>query len=297
MLLQTLKLLNFFTMAGFLTNLLGRLGIKQGEPVDWDELEATLWQADLGSGVVASVMTQLREKKATLDAVTVLEATREVVGALLSERAIPLQPNAQGPVVIFLVGANGTGKTTSAAKLAHYLKKQGHAVLLAAADTFRAAAIGQLQSWGERLGIEVVASQYGADPAALCHDAFMKAQRLRADFLICDTAGRLANKSNLMQELAKVKRTVAKLDGAAPHHVLFVTDTTTGSNAVMQAKEFHAAIGLTGLILTKMDGAGKGGVAVAIAREIEVMPLFLGSGEGVEDLALFERDDFLKHLI
>ncbi len=282
---------------GFLTNLLGRLGIKQGEPVDWDELEATLWQADLGSGVVASVMTQLREKKGTFDASTVLDTTREVIGTLLPERAVPLTPHSQGPVVIFLVGANGTGKTTSAAKLAHYLKQKGHSILLAAADTFRAAAIGQLQAWGDRLGVEVVASQYGADPAALCHDAFMKAQRLQADFLICDTAGRLANKSNLMQELAKIKRTVAKLDSSAPHHVLFVTDTTMGTNAVVQAKEFHTAIGLTGLILTKIDGTGKGGAAVSIAREIGVKPLFLGNGEAIEDFALFQREVFLKHLI
>lgn len=282
---------------GFLTNLLGRLRIKQGEPVDWDELEATLWQADLGSGVVASVMTQLREKKGTFDAATVLEATRKVVGDLLPERVAPLEPNGKSPVVIFLVGANGTGKTTSAAKIAHHLQQQGHSIVLAAADTFRAAAIGQLQTWGERLGIEVVASQYGADPAALCHDALVKAQRLHADFLICDTAGRLANKSNLMQELAKIKRTVAKLDSSAPHHIFLVTDTTTGSNAVTQAKEFHAAVGLTGLVLTKMDGTGKGGVAVAIAREIGVMPLFLGSGEGINDITLFEQEKFLKHLI
>ncbi len=282
---------------GFLTNLLNKFGFQQGAPVDWDELEATLWQADLGSGVVASMMTQLREQKGTFDASTVLKAAREVLGTLLPEQAVPLSPRSEGPVVIFLVGANGTGKTTSAAKLAHYLKKQGHSVLLAAADTFRAAAIGQLQLWGERLGIEVVASQYGADPAALCHDAFMKAQRLHSDFLICDTAGRLANKSNLMQELAKVKRAVAKLDASAPHQILFVTDTTTGSNAVIQAKEFHSAIKLTGVILTKMDGVGKGGVAVAIAREIEVMPLFLGCGEGIEDFTLFEREAFLENVL
>lgn len=282
---------------GLLTNLLGHLGIKQGEPVDWDELEATLWQADLGSGVVASVITQLREKKGTFDATTVLETAREVIGSLLIKSAPLFERSEKGPVVIFLVGANGTGKTTTAAKLAHFLKSRGNSVLLAAGDTFRAAAIGQLQSWGERLGIEVVATQYGADPAALCHDAFMKAQRLHADFLICDTAGRLANKSNLMQELQKMKRTIAKLDPAAPHHIFFVTDTTTGSNAAVQAKEFHSAINLTGLILTKMDGAGKGGVAVAIAREIGIMPLFLGSGESIDDLTPFEREAFLKHLL
>ena len=284
-------------MAGFLTNLLGRLGINKGEPVDWEELEATLWQSDLGSGAVASIMTMLQEKKGELDAATVLQAARAVIGTLLPERAIPLQPSPTGPVVIFLVGVNGTGKTTSAAKLAYYLKNQGHSVLLAAADTFRAAAIEQLTSWGDRLGIEVIKSHYGADAAALCHDALTKAQRLQTDFLICDTAGRLANKSNLMQELAKVKRIVSKLDPNAPHHILLVIDTTTGSNAAIQAKEFHDAVGLTGLIVTKMDGAGKGGVVVAIAREIGVMPLFLGSGEQVTDFAPFERTAFLERLI
>jgi len=284
-------------MAGFLTNLLGRLGLQQGEPVDWDDLEATLWQTDLGSGAVASIMMMLQEKKSSLDAATILQATRDVIGTLLPEKAPLLEPSSTGPVVLFLVGVNGSGKTTSAAKLAYYLKNQGHSVLLAAADTFRAAAIEQLTSWGDRLGVDVVKSHYGADAAALCHDALTKAQRLNVDFLICDTAGRLANKSNLMQELEKVKRSVAKLDPTAPHHTLLVIDTTTGGNAAIQAKEFNDAVDLTGLIVTKMDGAGKGGVVVAIAREIGVMPLFLGSGEQVTDFAPYERTAFLERLI
>jgi fused signal recognition particle receptor len=282
---------------GFLTSLLGRLGIATGKPVDWDELEAALYQADLGSGTVASIMTLLHEKKGSLDAATIAQAARDEIGNFFSQHAACIIPRSDGPVIIFLVGVNGTGKTTSAAKLAHYLKNQGHSVLLAAADTFRAAAIEQLSSWGEQLGIEVVKSQYGADAAALCHDAFSKALRLRSDFLICDTAGRLHTKSNLMEELAKVKRTVAKLDPTAPHHILLVVDTTTGTNAVQQAKEFHAAVKLTGLIITKMDGAGKGGVAVAIAREIGITPLFLGSGEAATDFAPFDREEFLERLI
>ncbi|MFZ4116575.1 MAG: signal recognition particle-docking protein FtsY [Chthoniobacterales bacterium] len=282
---------------GFLTSLLGRIGISTGKPVDWDELEAALYQADLGSGTVASIMTLLHEKKGSLDASTITQAARDEIGNFLPAQIPPIIPNSNGPVVIFLVGVNGTGKTTSAAKLAHYLKNQGYSVLLAAADTFRAAAIEQLSSWGEHLGIEVVKSQYGAVAAALCHDAFSKALRLRSDFLICDTAGRLHTKSNLMEELVKVKRTVAKLDPTAPHHMLLVVDTTTGTNAVQQAKEFHAAVQLTGLIITKMDGAGKGGVAVAIAREIGVIPLFIGSGEQVTDFEAFQCEEFLEGLV
>lgn len=284
-------------MAGFLTSLLGKLGLSNREPVDWDELEATLWQADLGSGTTSSIMTMLQEQKGSVDASSIMEAAHTTIASLLPKEAPSLVPSPKGPVVIFLVGVNGTGKTTSAAKLAYYLKHQGHSVLLAAADTFRAAAIEQLTTWGERLGIEVVKSHHGADAAALCHDALMKAQRLQIDFLICDTAGRLHTKSNLMQELSKIKRSVAKVDETAPHHVLLVVDTSTGSNAVAQAKEFHHAVGLTGLILTKVDGAGRGGVAVAIAREIGIAPLFLGTGEQLPDFELFEQKKFLERLV
>ncbi|MCF7729243.1 MAG: signal recognition particle-docking protein FtsY [Chthoniobacterales bacterium] len=282
---------------GFLTSLLGHFRIGTGESVDWDQLEATLFQADLGSGTVASIMRLLREKKQNLDADTITQATRQEIGHFLPEKTTPLVTTNTRPIVIFLVGVNGTGKTTSAAKLAYFLKNQGHSVLLAAADTFRAAAIEQLSSWGQRLGVEVVKSQYGGDPAALCHDALAKAIRLQTDYLICDTAGRLHTKSNLMEELAKIKRTVRKLDPEAPHHVLLVVDTTTGSNAVVQAKEFHSAVTLTGLIITKIDGSGKGGVAVSIAREIGITPLFLGTGEGISDFEPFERNRFLERFL
>jgi fused signal recognition particle receptor len=282
---------------GFLTSLLGHFRIGTGEPVDWDQLEATLFQADLGSGTVASIMTLLREKKQNLDADTITQATRQEIGHFLPEKTTSLVITNKKPIVIFLVGVNGTGKTTSAAKLAYFLKNQGSSVLLAAADTFRAAAIEQLSSWGERLGIDVVKSQYGGDAAALCHDALAKAIRLQSDYLICDTAGRLHTKSNLMEELAKIKRTVKKLDPAAPHHVLLVVDTTTGSNAVIQAKEFHSAVTLTGLIITKIDGSGKGGVAVSIAREIGITPLFLGTGEQITDFEPFERNRFLERFL
>ena len=283
-------------MAGWLQGVLGRItGAHQA--VDWEEVEAALWQSDLGAPTATAILESLREKGLSLHSKNVLAEARAEAAKYLPEKGVDLTPSPDGPVVILMVGVNGTGKTTSSAKLAALLKSRGQSVLLCAADTFRAAAVEQLKSWGDRLGVEVVSSEYGADPAALCHDALAKAKRLKSDFLICDTAGRLHTKSNLMQELAKVKRSLGKLDPTAPHEVFLVADTTTGSNAVVQAKEFHAATPLTGLILTKLDGSGKGGVAVAIARETGVPPRFVGTGEGAGDLALFDRASFLERML
>ena len=283
-------------MAGWLQGVLGRI-TGAHEAVDWEEVEAALWQSDLGAPTATAILETLRSKGLSLHSENVLAAAREEAAKYLPEKGADLTPSRDGPVVILMVGINGTGKTTSSAKLAAFLKSRGHSLLLCAADTFRAAAVEQLKAWGDKLGVEVVSSEYGADPAALCHDAFAKAKRLKADFLICDTAGRLHTKSNLMQELAKVKRSLGKIDPSAPHEVFLVADTTTGSNAVVQAKEFHAATPLTGLILTKLDGSGKGGVAVAIARETGIPPRFVGTGEGAGDFALFDRTSFLERML
>ena len=286
-------------MAGWLKGVLGRI-TGNHQSVDWEEVEAALWQSDLGVPTATAILDALRIKGLALHAENVLAAAREEAAKHLPEKGndlIPSPPGTDGTIVILMVGVNGTGKTTSSAKLAALLKSRGQSVLLCAADTFRAAAVEQLKSWGDRLGIEVISSTYGSDPAALCHDALMKAKRLKSNFLICDTAGRLQTKSNLMQELSKVKRSLAKIDPAAPHEIFLVADATTGSNAVVQAKEFHAATGITGLLLTKLDGSGKGGVAVAIARETGIQPRFVGTGEGAGDLALFDRASFLDRML
>ena len=283
-------------MAGWLKGILGRI-TGAHDAVDWEEVEAALWQSDLGAPTATAILKSLKDQGLALHADNVLAAARAEAAKHLPEKAADLTPSKDGPVVILMVGVNGTGKTTSSAKLASLLKSRGHSVLLCAADTFRAAAVEQLKSWGDKLGLEVVSSEYGADPAALCHDSLAKAKLLKSDFLICDTAGRLHTKSNLMQELAKVCRSLGKLDASAPHEVFLVADTTTGSNAVVQAREFHAATPLTGLILTKLDGSGKGGVAVAIARETGIPPRFVGTGEGASDLALFDRAAFLERML
>jgi fused signal recognition particle receptor len=245
----------------------------------------------------------------------VVKVVREEIARILPANSPPIAPEPGKPKVILLVGVNGTGKTTSTAKLACYLKGRGgspeptagdwgqsplpirHTVLLAAADTFRAAAIEQLGIWAERLGVEMIRGQYNADPAALCYEAYQAAVKRQIDFLLCDTAGRMHTKMNLMAELQKVKRTLAKHDPDAPHETLLVVDATTGSNALSQAREFQNAIGLTGLIVTKLDGSGKGGIVVAIQNELGIPTRFVGTGEELDDFAPFDGSKFVAEML
>jgi len=266
-------------------------------PVDWDDLEESLIRADLGLPMTQSILEALRALGPQVTAETATSITRRMILEILPPSHPPLRPLPNKPKAILVVGVNGTGKTTSSAKLAHFLKSQRHSVVLVAADTFRAAAIEQLVVWGERLGIEVLRSQYQGDSAALCYDAWTSAQSRNIEFVICDTAGRLHTKDNLMKELAKVARTLGKHDAHAPHEKWLVVDATTGSNALVQAREFHHAIGLTGIVLTKLDGSGKGGIAVAIQKELGIPTRYIGTGEKAEDFAIFDPEHFVSGIL
>ncbi|CAN5601682.1 signal recognition particle-docking protein FtsY [soil metagenome] len=270
-----------------------------GKPVDWDELEEALIRADLGVPMSMRIIESLQERatRQTITSNDISEVAREEIARVLPIAPPPIRPLPAGPKVILIVGVNGTGKTTSTAKLAQYFKSRRHTVLLVAADTFRAAAIEQLGVWAERIGVEMIRGQYNADPAALCYDAYQAADRQDIEFLLCDTAGRLHTKINLMGELEKVKRSIAKHDPKAPHEVLLVVDATTGSNALAQAKEFHQAVGLTGLIVTKLDGSGKGGVVIAIQNELGIPTRFVGTGEKLEDLEPFDGHEFIAKMV
>jgi len=270
-----------------------------GKPVDWDEVEESLIRADLGVPMAIRIIEELHkiETYRTVTAADVSEIARDEVLRVLPKTTKPLEALPDRPGVVLVVGVNGTGKTTSTAKLAHYLKARRHSVLLAAADTFRAAAIEQLGIWAERIGVEMIRGQYNADPAALCYEAYVAAQKRNAQFLICDTAGRLHTKTNLMGELTKVRRSLAKHDETAPHETLLVVDATTGSNAVAQAREFHQAIGLTGLVVTKLDGSGKGGIVVAIQEELGIPTRFIGTGEKLNDFAPFDPREFVAEMV
>ena len=290
-----------------------------GKPIDWDELEHALIRADLGVPLATRIINKLQEREAwsLLGISDVIKVARDEISEILPQKNEPIEPVSGKPTVVLIVGVNGTGKTTSTAKLAHYLqvgavdgaspaRTRPPRVLLAAADTFRAAAIEQLEIWATRLGVEMVKGEYNADPAALCYDAYQKAASAKIDFLLCDTAGRLHTKTNLMAELQKIKRALAKIDSplanagparTAPQEILLVVDATTGGNALSQAREFHQALGLTGLIVTKLDGSGKGGIVVAIQDELKISTRFVGTGERIDDFAPFDARKFVTEML
>ncbi len=266
-------------------------------PIDWDELEETLIAGDLGLKTTLEIVDDLQARKREINADDVTGALREHILEILPESNPALEPSPDGPRVVLVAGVNGTGKTTSTAKLAAHLKDRGHSVLLAAADTFRAAAIEQLEVWAGRLEIDIIKGQYKADPSAVCFDAYESATRRGVDFLLCDTAGRLHTRHNLMEELKKMRRTLAKRDPGAPHESLLVVDATTGSNALNQAREFHQALDLTGLVVTKLDGSGKGGIIVAIQKDLGIPARFIGTGEKVDDFQPFDREKFVDEIL
>jgi fused signal recognition particle receptor len=258
-----------------------------------DELEAALIAADLGVATATAIVERVREA-GNPDVIAIARAEIERELSCGGSRSIATA--AQPPTVILIAGVNGTGKTTTTAKLAHWLKGQGNTVLLAACDTFRAAAIEQLKHWGERTGCEVVAGQYGADSAAVAFDAVGATINRGAHYVLIDTAGRLHTKKHLMEEMKKMRRSLEKRRPGAPHEVLLVLDATTGSNALVQAREFHDALGVTGLVVTKLDGTAKGGIVVAIARELKLPVKFIGLGEQLDDLQPFDPKQFAEAL-
>ncbi len=279
---------------GFLKNIWQKF---TGKPVDWDELEESLIRADLGLPMTTRILKTLQDGGEKLTAETVVKVAREEIIKILPTEQWMLRPFANKPKVILVVGVNGTGKTTSTAKMAALLKKRGHSVLLVAADTFRAAAIEQLGIWADRIGVEIVKGQYNGDPAALCYDAYQKAEKQNIEFILCDTAGRLHTKHNLMNELGKVKRVLQRADPSAPHESLLVVDATTGANALAQAREFKASAELTGIVCTKLDGSGKGGVIVAIQDELKLPTRFIGTGEKAEDFTFFDSREFVERMV
>ena len=282
-------------MANFFSRLVDKF---LGEPeIDWDELEADLISSDIGAKRVIPLIEELQEQNSQ-DACDIVDYIKEQLRAAFPAELPQLPaPEAGKPVVIMMVGVNGAGKTTTSAKLAHLLQKQGHKVLLAAADTFRAAAVEQLESWASRLNVPLYKGRENQDPAAVCYEAHTRALQEGVQYLICDTAGRLHTRHNLMEELSKIRRSIAKQDAAAPQACYLVVDATTGGNALMQAREFHKATPLSAVVVTKMDGSGKGGVAVAIQDELGVSPVYLGIGEGKDDLIPFRVDEYVNTLL
>jgi fused signal recognition particle receptor len=281
-------------MAGFLKSLIAKFSKPD---FDWDELEAALITGDLGPKIAIRIVEELRDQGRKLNGQDIANVAREHIRKIIPPSLPPLLPFNDRPKVLLIVGVNGTGKTTSTAKLASLLVGKGKRVVLAAADTFRAAAVEQLEVWGKRLNIPVVKGPQNCDPSGVCFDGYDRAVKEKADYLIVDTAGRLHTKHNLMEELKKLHRILGKKDPTSPHEVLLVVDATTGANALTQAREFQKAVPLTGLIVTKMDGSGKGGILVPIYQELKVPARFIGLGERAEDFQAFDPKQFVEELL
>jgi len=289
------------TRAG-LTDGLARLvlGKKVIDDEVLDEIETHLLTADVGAAATQRILADLAsrvQRKQLGDAAALLAALKEDMAAILAPCSRPLAIPAEiRPFIILMVGVNGVGKTTTIGKLAKRLQGEGLSVMLAAGDTFRAAAVEQLQAWGERNGIAVIAQDRTADPASVIFDGVQAARARGIDVLIADTAGRLHTQSNLMEELKKIKRVIAKLEPSAPHETLLVIDAGTGQNALNQARQFHEAVGVSGIELTKLDGTAKGGVIFAVAEQMKLPIRFIGVGEGIDDLRPFDAGDFVEAL-
>jgi len=265
----------------------------------WNELEELLVSADVGVGTAEKLIEKVKQRVARekIDQGSLVRAAlqTEMVDILrIDHKEEPVNPSL--PRVTLVVGVNGGGKTTSIAKLAHSLKNEGKNVILVAADTFRAAAIDQLKRWGERVGVDVIAHQPGADPGAVVFDALQAARSRQVEEVIIDTAGRLHTKFNLMEELKKIKRVAAKADATAPHEVILVLDATTGQNGLTQARYFTEAVGVTGIFLAKLDGTARGGIVLAICDELKIPVQFVGIGEKLEDMAPFNAETFVEAL-
>lgn len=289
------------TKTGLMRQIQGLLSnVETWDEETFEDLEAALLSADLGVDIATRLVDDIRDRydrgeiSTTEDVLAV--AREDVTGALRKHREHPVQWSTDGPTVILVVGVNGSGKTTTTAKLAHLWKQDGRSPLLAACDTFRAAGIDQVKIWGERIACPVVAGRHGGDAAAVAFDAVKAAQNRGLDTVLIDTAGRQHTSRGLMDELAKIRRTVDKACPGAPHEVWLTVDASTGTNALMQAREFGNASNVTGLILTKLDGSGKGGVVVPICEELEYPVRFVGLGEQTEDLQPFDADLFARAL-
>ena len=265
----------------------------------WDELEELLIMADVGVNTTEKLIHKVRQRVAEEkigEGSLVRTALQAEMVDILSVAPPEVSADRSVPGVVLVVGVNGGGKTTSVAKLAHSLKNEGRSVILVAADTFRAAAIDQLKHWGQRVGVDVIAHQPGADPGAVVFDALQAAHSRQIDEVIIDTAGRLHTKFNLMEELKKIKRVAAKSDPTAPHEVILVLDATTGQNGLTQAKYFNEAVGVTGVFLAKLDGTAKGGIVLAICDELQIPIKYIGVGEKLEDMAPFDAQSFVEAL-